>query len=55
MFVYLEELYYSWTLHFQNMRKTFLQHPDQIIFLQKFRMVRHETWRTNVVWKNCTC
>jgi len=33
MFVYLEELYYSWkVLHFQNMRKKFIQHPDQIPF-----------------------
>jgi len=35
MFVFLEELYYSWRmLHFQNLRKKFLQHPDQIPLLQ---------------------
>jgi len=28
---------------FQNMRKKFIQHLDQIPFLQKFRMVCHET------------
>jgi len=56
MFVFLEELYYSWRmLHFQNMRKKFLQYPDRIPFLQDFRMVRHETLPTNVVWKNCIC
>jgi len=42
-------------LHFQNMLKHFHHHPDQIPFLKEFRMVRHETWRTNVVWKNCIC
>jgi len=42
-------------LHFQNVRKKFLQHPDKIPFLQKFRMVRQETWRTNIVRKNCIC
>ena len=44
--LYLEELYNNWRmLHFENMRKKFLliQHPNQIPFLQKFRMVRHET------------
>jgi len=42
--LYFLELYCSWRmLHFQNMRKKFLQHPDQIPFLQKFRMIRHET------------
>jgi len=50
MFAFLEELYYSWwMLPFQNLRETFLQHPDQIPFLQEFRMVRHETLRTYVV------
>jgi len=44
MFVLLEELDYSWRmLHFQNMRKKFVQNLDQIPFLQTFRMVRHET------------
>jgi len=44
MFVFLEELSYSYRmLHFQNMRKKCLQHPDQIPVLQKFRMLRHET------------
>jgi len=31
-------------LHFQNMRKKFFQHPDQIPFLQKFRM---DPWRSS--------
>jgi len=56
MFVLLEELDYSWRmLHFQNMRKKFVQNLDQIPFLQTFRMVRHETWWTHGVWKNCIC
>jgi len=38
-------------LKYQNMHKKILQHPDQIPFLQEFRKVRHETWRTNIVWK----
>jgi len=43
MFVFLKELYYCWKmLHFQDMRKKFIQHLDQIPFLQTFRMVRHE-------------
>jgi len=41
--------------HFQNMRKKFIQHLDRIPFLQKFRMVCHETWRTHGVWKNSIC
>jgi len=37
MFVFLEELYYSWRmLHIQNLRKQFLLHPNQTPFLQEF-------------------
>jgi len=43
MSAFLEELYFNWwILQFQNLLENFLQHPDQIPFLQKFRMVRYE-------------